>query len=76
VGKILTFDLHGGKISVRQIPWARQGDVTAWLVSEAFGLRQASSAEAEQAKAGYSALQRTFAFSRGISGANCLLEIV
>lgn len=47
--KILTFDLHGGKVSVSEIPWARQGDAAAWLVSEAFGLRQARSADAERA---------------------------
>ncbi len=47
--KILTFDLHEGKVSASEIPWARQGDVAAWLVSEAFGLRQARSADAERA---------------------------
>lgn len=60
--KILAFDLHEGKVSVREIPWARQGDVTAWLVSEAFGLRQARSAEAERA------IESAEAFMRGDVG--------
>ena len=30
-------------------PWAKQGDVVNWLVSDAFGLRQARSLEAERA---------------------------
>ena len=29
--------------------WSKQGDVLGWLVSDAFGLKQARSREAEQA---------------------------
>jgi hypothetical protein len=34
---------------VEQIPWAKQGDAGNWLVSEAFGLPQPRSREAERA---------------------------
>jgi hypothetical protein len=45
--RLFTFDLLDGQVSARQIPWSKQGDVVNWLVSEAFGLRQARSKEAE-----------------------------
>lgn len=45
--KLFTFDLEGSSISAREIPWAKQGDVVNWLVSEAFGLQQARSKDAE-----------------------------
>jgi hypothetical protein len=45
--RLFTFDLTNGQVSARQIPWSKQGDVVNWLVSEAFGLRQARSKEAE-----------------------------
>lgn len=44
---LFTFDLVNGAASVSKIPWAKQGDVINWLVSEAFGLHQARSKEAE-----------------------------
>jgi hypothetical protein len=47
--RLFTFDLVEGVASVREIPWAKQGDVINWLVSEAFGLQQARSKEAEVA---------------------------
>jgi hypothetical protein len=34
---------------VHEIAWAKQGDASDWLVSEAFGLKQARSTEAERA---------------------------
>jgi len=47
--RMISFDLIEGKVLVKQIPWAKQGDVVNWLVSDAFKLHQARSAEAEKA---------------------------
>lgn len=41
--------LEAGAVNVRHGGWAKQGDVTNWLVSDAFGLAQARSLEAEKA---------------------------
>ena len=41
--------LENGQVEVQQGAWTKQGDVTNWLVSEAFGLEQARSMEAERA---------------------------
>jgi len=41
--------LKDGVVQIHQGGWAVQGDVTNWLVSDAFGLDQARSLEAEQA---------------------------
>ncbi|RRV42611.1 ATP-binding protein [Pseudomonas sp. o96-267] len=41
--------LRNGQAEVSKEPWAKQGDVVNWLVSDSFGLRQARSVEAEQA---------------------------
>jgi hypothetical protein len=41
--------LRGGYAELEPEPWAKQGDATQWLVSDVFNLRQARSAEAEQA---------------------------
>ncbi|MCY2994431.1 MAG: hypothetical protein NTY19_42175 [Planctomycetota bacterium] len=46
---MFTFELRGQEATVTALPWSKQGDVTNWLVSEAFGLRQARSQEAERA---------------------------
>jgi hypothetical protein len=42
-------DLADGQVQLDQVPWAKQGDVLNWLVSEVFGLLQAHSIEAERA---------------------------
>lgn len=47
--RLLHFALRDGKIVVDEIPWAKQGDAVNWLVSEAFGLQQGRSREAERA---------------------------
>ena len=47
--RVLTFETNNGAVSVRELPWAKQGDAVGWLVSEAFGLQQARSKEAEEA---------------------------
>ncbi|GBC59428.1 hypothetical protein DENIS_0367 [Desulfonema ishimotonii] len=57
--QVLTFDLADGNVSVREIPWSKQGDVTNWLVSDVFGLRQARSKAAEVA------IEAANAFMRG-----------
>lgn len=46
---IFTLRLQGGQAVVEDEVWAKQGDVVNWLVSDAFGLRQARSVEAERA---------------------------
>lgn len=43
------FSMDGGVVSARELPFAKQGDVATWLVSEAFGLSSARSLEAERA---------------------------
>ncbi|MCP4133811.1 MAG: AAA family ATPase [bacterium] len=46
---MLVFELENRSVSVNEIPWAKQGDAVNWLVSDAFGLRQARSRDAEKA---------------------------
>jgi predicted ATPase len=46
---VFTIALHDNKAVIEQEVWAKQGDVVNWLVSDAFGLKQARSVEAEQA---------------------------
>jgi hypothetical protein len=46
---VFNIQLVDGQARISEEPWAKQGDVVNWLVSEAFGLRQARSLEAEQA---------------------------
>lgn len=38
-----------GEVHLREQPWAKQGDVVNWLVSDSFGLEQGRSIEAERA---------------------------
>ncbi len=47
--KLWHLDVVGEKVRLEPFPWTPQGDVVGWLVSEIFGLRQARSAEAEEA---------------------------
>ncbi len=47
--KILTLSLNGSKVRIEENTASIQGSVSNWLVSEAFGLRQARSIEAEEA---------------------------
>lgn len=51
--------LDNGSVRLLQEPWAKQGDVLGWLVSETFGLTQARSIEAEEA------IEAAEAFMRG-----------
>lgn len=47
------------EVLVEDVPWTCQGDVTNWLVSDIFGLKQARSREAERA------IEAAEAFMRG-----------
>ena len=47
--KILTLSLHGSEVRIEERTASVQGSVSNWLVSEAFGLMQARSIEAEKA---------------------------
>jgi hypothetical protein len=47
--RVFHFDLAQGQPRLDQIRWAKQGDVVNWLVSDAFGLKQGRSQEAERA---------------------------
>lgn len=57
--KLHHFALKDNKIVVEEIGWAKQGDAVNWLVSEAFGLHQGRSREAERA------IEAAEAFMRG-----------
>lgn len=50
---------QGAVATLNELPWSPQGDAVNWLVSEAFGLRQARSIEAERA------IEAAEAFMRG-----------
>jgi len=58
---LFLFELDQGskEISLRKLPWAKQGDAVGWLTSPAFGLEQARSREAEIA------IESAEAFMRG-----------
>lgn len=56
---LLHLDLRGQDVVLENVPWAKQGDVVNWLVSDAFGLRQGRSKEAEVA------IEAAEAFMRG-----------
>ncbi len=47
--RLFHLDSRDGRAQLDILPWAAQGDALNWLVSEAFGLRQARSVEAERA---------------------------
>lgn len=57
--RVFHFDLRQGQVVLEDVPWAKQGDAANWLVSEAFGLQQARSLEAERA------IEAAEAFMRG-----------
>ena len=46
---VFTIGLRDGQAVIEKEVWAKQGDVVNWLVSDAFGLQQARSVEAEEA---------------------------
>ena len=47
--RLFHLDVRDGAVRLDEEPWAQQGDVVNWLVSETFGLRQGRSVEAERA---------------------------
>ncbi len=57
--RVFHFDLRAERVILEEVPWAKQGDAANWLVSEAFGLQQARSLEAERA------IEAAEAFMRG-----------
>lgn len=57
--RVLHLAREGARVELTELPWSPQGDAASWLVSEAFGLRQARSVEAEQA------IEAAEAFMRG-----------
>ena len=56
--RLFHLDVRDGGVLLDAEPWAKQGDVVNWLVSEAFGLRQGRSIEAERAIEAAEALMR------------------
>ncbi len=46
---LLELDEQAKEVSLRKLPWAKQGDAVGWLTSPVFGLDQARSREAEKA---------------------------
>lgn len=59
--RLFSFELPSGseEVVLSELPWTKQGDAVNWLVSDAFGLRQARSKEAEEA------IEAAQAFMRG-----------
>ncbi|MDY7091881.1 MAG: ATP-binding protein [Acidobacteriota bacterium] len=49
VDAVFHLNLAEGGVELQEEPWAKQGDVVGWLVSDIFGLRQGRSLEAERA---------------------------
>jgi hypothetical protein len=56
--KLFVLEMKNRVVSLNEEPWAKQGDVINWLVSDTFGLRQARSVEAERAIEAAEALMR------------------
>ncbi len=61
--KLFLLDLEDNVVALHEKPWAMQGDVINWLVSDTFGLQQARSFEAERA------IEAAEAWMRGDSAA-------
>ncbi|MCF7979895.1 MAG: ATP-binding protein [Chromatiaceae bacterium] len=47
--RLFHLELMDNAAVLAEVPWAKQGDVVGWLVSDVFGLRQGRSIDAEQA---------------------------
>ncbi|OIP41253.1 MAG: hypothetical protein AUK47_06700 [Deltaproteobacteria bacterium CG2_30_63_29] len=56
--KLFLLEERAHKVTLHEQPWAKQGDVLNWLVSDTFGLQQARSIEAERAIEAAEALMR------------------
>ena len=62
--RLFHLDIDDGEVRLDIEPWAKQGDVLNWLVSDVFGLRQGRSVEAERA------IEAAQAFMRGDGNRN------
>ena len=60
--RLFHLNISDGQVRLEAEPWAMQGDVLNWLVSDIFGLRQGRSVEAEEA------IEAAEAFMRGDGG--------
>ena len=49
VDKLFLFELERAAVALREVPWAKQGDVIGWLTSDIFGLKQGRSIQGEEA---------------------------
>jgi hypothetical protein len=56
--RLFLFELHGGEVTLRDVPWVKRGDAISWLTSPIFGLDQGRSIEAERAIEAAEALMR------------------
>jgi len=56
--RLFLFELHGGEVALRDVPWVKRGDAISWLTSPVFGLDQGRSIEAERAIEAAEALMR------------------
>ena len=56
--RLFLFELQGKDVTLRDVPWTKQGDASSWLRSPIFGLEQARSPEAERAIEAAEALMR------------------
>ncbi|MGE5658409.1 MAG: AAA family ATPase [Actinomycetota bacterium] len=57
--QLFLFELKGQEVTLKEVPWTKQGDAVGWLTSEIFGLKQARSREAE------TAIEAAYAWMRG-----------
>lgn len=57
--RLIHLAIRDDQVVAEVLPWAKEGDASAWLVSDAFGLTQARSVEAEEA------IEAAEAWSRG-----------
>lgn len=56
--RLFLLGLENRRVTLTELPWAKQGDTVGWLTSAVFGLKQARSPEAEQAIEAAEALMR------------------
>ncbi len=59
--RLLHVEVESNGASVHEIPWAKQGDASQWLMSPAFGLTEPRSAEAE------AAIKTALDFAKGVA---------
>jgi len=47
--RLFNFELENGKVQLKELPWVKYGDASAWLTSDVFDLSRGTSPEAETA---------------------------